>query len=91
MSQTSRCAGCGSDRLSPPTRLLSQNSPSLEFFKAGTKRGFFADDTVGARITRARICLGCGLVMLYVPPEDLAKFVAHEGKLEPKGAAADEQ
>jgi hypothetical protein len=89
MNDAIKCASCGATRLSPVTRVANYRYFGVEFYKSDAKKGIFQDDSIGAEISRGRVCLECGLVTLYARPSDLAKLVEHEDKLESKKLAPD--
>jgi hypothetical protein len=65
-----QCPVCGSKRLTPRTSYASFDNHAR--FK-GLGRGIFnADMTVGP--TQARICLGCGHMLLFVGAEKLERL-----------------
>jgi hypothetical protein len=79
MSDSVKCAACGSSRLTPPAPGSTTTYP-IKLKSA--KKGFFSDDSVMVSMRRLRVCLACGFVMSFVREEELAELRKHEGNLE---------
>ena len=73
-----RCPVCGAARLTPRTSYASFDNHAR--FKGLGSGVFNADITVGP--SQARICLGCGHVLLFVNDEKLGRL---REVLEPEG------
>ena len=71
---TPRCVACGNSNLTPETKFdTSEGYANLYFKRRDVVAGFFStSDTQTLAIDRARACLDCGYVMLFLG----------EGKLE---------
>lgn len=65
-----RCPACGSDRLTPRTSYASFDNHAR--FRGLGSGVFNADMTVGP--SQARICLGCGHVLLFINQEKLDRL-----------------
>ncbi|MCB9564668.1 MAG: hypothetical protein H6708_30145 [Kofleriaceae bacterium] len=69
MADVLRCPTCASDELSPPARYSSFETHAR--FDGGGGRGLFGAKDLVVTATRARICLACGYLLLFVSERDL--------------------
>lgn len=78
MSESGRsihCGACGSERLTPATKITASTSTRLMLTFRQPGAGWLAGTPI-AHVSLARVCRDCGHVMTFLKPEDLAKLDA---------------
>jgi hypothetical protein len=78
------CPMCGSEHLSPMTKLApTEGYLELQFLKKDQIGGGWAEDPIDrTALTRARVCLDCGFAMLHVSSGDLFRLRQRLGELD---------
>jgi len=71
-SPSLECASCGSDRLTPLTKVQFFKGDFQVWFVNNPRAGFLESGSDYARADRARVCGDCGYVMHYVSKKGLA-------------------
>ena len=67
-----KCASCGSERVTPLTKVLFFKGDFQVWFKNDPNPGFLSSGSDYLRASRARVCGDCGYVMLYASKRGLA-------------------